>query len=273
MRKLLITFLTILISNTLMTAQNFGEQWDTYIASYEDGKPGSTTLRMDLINTSPIKNFDFVLVTGLTYETSNENGFPEGETFSILHKVGDELIEIISQETEFIFVGSFMYNKERLEYFYIKDTKNLIFKIEEFYKNKYPKYEFYLNIKEDKEWKYYKEFLYPNEETRNYMADQSILQNLEEAGDKLTKARRVDHWIYFSNEIEMNKCKEQLVKLKFNIQSSGINKETNLPFELQIWRIDKVDINSIYPITSNLRKEIKKYNGEYDGWETSVEKE
>jgi len=256
-----------------MTAQNSEEQWDTYMATYKDGKPGSTTLRMDLFNSTPIKNFDHVLVTGLTFKTSREDGFPEGETFNLLHKVGDELFEIIQKETEVIFVGSFMCNNERLEYFYIKELKNVAPKIEKLYKDKYSQYKFYLNIKEDKEWTYYRGFLYPNEQTRNYMADQSVLRNLEEAGDNLTKARRIDHWLYFSKETEMNKCKDELIKSNFNIQNAGINKETNLPFELQVWRIDNVDIDSIYPITSNLRIVAKKFNGEYDGWETSIEKE
>ena len=85
-----------------MNAQNSEERWDTYMATYEDGKSGSTTLRMDLIDYTPIESYDNVLVTGLTYETSKENGFPENETFSLLHKVADELIEIVEGETEFI---------------------------------------------------------------------------------------------------------------------------------------------------------------------------
>lgn len=255
-----------------MTAQSSEEQWDNYMATYEEGKLGLTTLRMDLINSIPIKNFNYILVTGLTYKTTKEDGFPENETFDLLHKVGEELIELIEKETELIIVGSFTYNKERLEYFYIKETKNIVSKIEEFYKSKYSQYKFYLNIKEDKEWTYYKDFLYPNEETQNYMADQSVLIHLEEAGDNLTKPRRVDHWLYFSKETKMNDCKEELIKLNFNIQYAGINEETNLPYELQVWRIDNVDIDSIYPITSKLRKITKKYDGEYDGWETFVEK-
>lgn len=256
-----------------MNAQNSEERWDTYMATYEDGKSGSTTLRMDLIDYTPIESYDNVLVTGLTYETSKENGFPENETFSLLHKVADELIEIVEGETEFILVGSFMYNNERLEYFYIKEPKNIISKIEKFYKDNYPNYKFYLNVKEDKEWTYYRDFLYPNEETKNYMADQSVLRNLEEAGDKLTKARRVDHWLYFSKELDMNICKEELIKSQFKVQNAAINNETTLPYELQVWRIDNVDIDSIYPITSNLRIVAQKYGGEYDGWETSVERE
>lgn len=272
MRKLLTILLIFLLTSLHMIGQNSEEHWDTYMASYENGKPGSTTLRMDLIDIAPMQDFNYVLVTGLVYETSKENGFPENETFSVLHNAADELIEIIQSETDFVLVGSFMHNGERLEYFYIKEQKNIISKIERFYKIKYPEYKFYLNIKEDKEWEYYLDFLYPNEETLNYMADQSVLRNLEEAGDDLIKARRVNHWLYFTKETEMNKCKAELIELGFIVHYAGINKETNLPFELQISRVDNVDISSIFPITSDLRKRAKKFNGEYDGWETSVEK-
>lgn len=105
------------------------------------------------------------------------------------------------------------------------------------------------------------------------MADQSVLRNLQEAGDDLTKARRVDHWFYFSTEMEMKACHEELIKLKFTTVASGINKETHLPYELHVWRVDHVDINTINPITTQLRVLAKKHHGEYDGWETAVEKE
>lgn len=68
-------------------------------------------------------------------------------------------------------------------------------------------------------------------------------------------------------------CEKEMLKMDFTVQYSGINKESTLPYELQVWRIDLVDINSIYPITSGLRKIAKENHGEYDGWETSVEKE
>ncbi len=85
------------------------------------------------------------------------------------------------------------------------------------------------------------------------MADQSVLRSLEEAGDQLTKARRIDHWFYFSAEDEMIQCKNELIKAKFNVEHTNINKESSLPFELIVWRVDHVDIDTIYPITSNLR--------------------
>ncbi|MCB0641979.1 MAG: ribonuclease E inhibitor RraB [Phaeodactylibacter sp.] len=105
------------------------------------------------------------------------------------------------------------------------------------------------------------------------MADLAVLRNLQEAGDPLIKARRVDHWLYFSTEVDLKRCKVELKKQHYSIQSSGKVQNTTLPFELHIWRIDNVDIDSIYPITARLRAIAKKYNGEYDGWETAVEKD
>ncbi len=76
--------------------------------------------------------------------------FTENETLAILHNVADQLIEIVKKEADYFNVGSFMYDKERLEYFYLKEPKDLVTVIENFYKEKYPEYKFFVNIKEDK---------------------------------------------------------------------------------------------------------------------------
>lgn len=263
----------LLITSWTIAAQNPVEYWDTYLASYEKGKPGSITLRMDLINMAPIKKLPFVVVTGITYTTSRDDGFPENETFSILYKIEDELIDLINNTTESYFVGSFTYKKERLEYFYTNDIQGLKEKIKEFYISNYPDFKYYLNIKEDKNWDYYKKFLYPNQETLNYMSDQKVVKSLQDAGDPLTKDRRVDYWIYFPTKSDMDNCAIALKKKGFSIQSKENNPELKLPFELQIWNINKVDLDSIYKITHELREIVKPFNGEYDGWETFVIKE
>ncbi|MFS4446394.1 DUF695 domain-containing protein [Maribacter sp. 2307UL18-2] len=257
---------------SMVYGQTANEQWDSYIASYENGTPGSTTIRMDLIDDSPVSDFEHVLVTGLTYETSREDGFPEKKTFTLLHKVEDELTELIGRQTKVLLVGSFTHKKERLQYYYLTDPTGIKEKLEEFYTENYPDYEYYIHLKADSLWSYYTDFLYPNEDIKNYMGDQSVVANLEEAGDKLIKKRRVDHWLYFKTETDLKKCEAEVAQLDFTIEFSGTNKKSELPFELRIWRNDKVDINSIYPITTSLRKIAKINHGTYDGWETSVEK-
>ena len=273
MKRQILLFFIISLSTISVTSQSISESWESYIATYDENKPGSTTVRMDLLDRTPIPNFNYVLVTGLTYESEREDGFPQGDTFELLHKVGDELIEILKTNGDNLLVGSFMYNFQRLEYFYLKSDNDIEKQLEEFYKSKYPNNKYYINLKEDKNWSYYRDFLYPNDDTLNYISDQKVVDQLIKSGDNLEKERRIDHWIYFSNKKNMELFKTEVTKSNFKIEFSGINDQTDLPFEIRIWRVDKVDIESIHPITNNLRKLAIKYNGDYDGWETSVESE
>ena len=82
MKKLLTLILVLFINFSF--SQEDVENWQTYMASYEGGKPGSTTVRMDLIDSAPISGYNYVLVTGITYESEREDGFPKGdETFNL----------------------------------------------------------------------------------------------------------------------------------------------------------------------------------------------
>lgn len=271
MKRQILALLLFFFTIISLSSQNKAEKWESYLATYEKNKPGSTTIRMDLVDRAPIPDYNFVLVTGLTFESKREDGFPQGETFDILHKVGDELVKLLNNNGENLLVGSFMFDFQRLEYFYLKSDTGIQKQLEEFYKRKYPKNKFYINIKEDKKWTYYLDFLYPNDDTLNYISDEKVVNQLRESGDSLEKKRRVDHWIYFSKKENMKLFKAEITKSNFKIEFSGINNESYLPFEIRIWRIDKVDIDSIYPITNFLRKLAMKCNGDYDGWETSVE--
>ncbi len=271
-KRFLLTTALVLIGCGTVYCQSASEHWDSYIAIYEDGAPGATTLRMDLINSYQLTSLKYVLVTGITYKTSRPDGFPDNETFDTLYTIGDELLESVTRMTTATLAGSFTYQSERLEYFYLKDTVGIRQEIEDYYNSNYPGYQYYLNVKEDEKWTYYTDFLYPNEQTLNYMADQSVIRKLVEAGDKLNITRRVDHYLFFKSKSDLTLCKTELETKGFNIDSSTINTEFDMPFTLHIWKESKVDIDSIHPVTSELRELAKKYKGIYDGWETSVEK-
>lgn len=254
---------------TNLVSQDKVEHWETYMASYEDGKPGSTTVRMDLIEKAPILDYNYVLVTGITYKSEREDGLPKGdETFKLLHKIGGELDTLLKQEAEGMLVGSFTNNFERLEYFYLKSDNGIKEKVETFYKTNYPNKTYSLNIKEDKKWEYYTQFLYPNEATQNYMSDMRLINELKEAGDNLTKVRRVDHWMYFKTTEDLERFTEDIKKLDFEIEFSGRKGVAKFPYSLQFYKYNKVDIDTINPITSALRNMGKDYNAKYDGWET-----
>lgn len=102
-------------------------------------------------------------------------------------------------------------------------------------------------------------------------SNQKVVNALLNEGDKLTKSREVFHWIYFKTEEDRKDFLKEVISKKFElVKSNKIDGE--FPYQLQIKRIDKVDKKSVDEYVIYLWGEALKNNGDYDGWETSVEK-
>lgn len=102
-------------------------------------------------------------------------------------------------------------------------------------------------------------------------ANKKVIKTLIDQGDKLITPREVFHWIYFKNENDKNNYLKEVLKEGFVLVSS--NKiDDKFPYQLQIKRIDKVDENSVNEYVIYLWEKAIEYNGDYDGWETSIEK-
>ena len=102
-------------------------------------------------------------------------------------------------------------------------------------------------------------------------ANQKVIKALLNAGDKLIASREVFHWIYFKNEDEKNDYVKEVAQEGFEVVSSNVI-DDKFPYQLQIKRIDKVDENSVNKYVIYLWETSLKCNGDYDGWETSIEK-
>lgn len=126
--------------------------------------------------------------------------------------------------------------------------------------------------------RYYKEFrrieLLTNTPLQyQKMQNIKVLQSLKSNGDKLIKTRNVFHWTKFKTNDERTKFIADVKEQNFEIESDFENKKTEYPYIVVIKRKDKVDLDSVNKYTTQLCKLVLKYKGEYDAWETSVEKE
>lgn len=247
------------------------EHWDTYIARWAEG-PGSVSLNMALINVCPKSTMPFVIVTGVTYKNCREDGFPLKGEFENLYKISDAVNALVAEMTVSEHAGTFTIQCERLDYIYVKDTVGIREKLAALYSTNFKDYKYYTNIKPDQEWKAYTEFLYPDEETFEYMANEKVIDNLLKSGDDLSKARQVDHWLYFATVKQRDAFLEQIKPENFKVEAMQTIKENKLPFQLHISRVDSIEIRSISLVTINLRKIAKSHSGYYDGWETYVVK-
>lgn len=97
------------------------------------------------------------------------------------------------------------------------------------------------------------------------------LQALEDAGDDFTVSRDIFHWIYFKTQADVNDFIQEVASKEF--QTVRIKTVDNmLPYQLQIKIKSPVSKEIIEDQTQYLLGAARKCNGDYDGWETSVEK-
>ena len=91
-----------------------------------------------------------------------------------------------------------------------------------------------------------------------------VLSALTKAGDNPAIEREVEHFIYFSNELDMESFSSEIVKMGYpyepTAQQPGVLVKTMLT-------ADEIEIHAISLKLHNLSV---KYNGEYDGWGTLV---
>ncbi|MFT3825030.1 MAG: DUF695 domain-containing protein [Chitinophagaceae bacterium] len=261
-----LTLLPGLLFSLLANAQE--DNWDVYMSQQDKGL-ASTMINLSLKAEAPVKKMPFLLITGVKFKDCTEDGMPSKKEFDNLYKVEDSIENIITENIQAKHAGTYTYACERQEYYYVSDTAGIRKKLQAMYKKNFPGYTGYVNIRKDQSWSGYLDFLYPSEEVLEFMKNQKVLLNLTQAGDKLEKERKVDHFIYFTSEKDQDCFITYATAQNFKVE--GKDKVTGTrPFKLQISRTDKVDAVSITPLTLELRKQASRCNGDYDGWETFV---
>lgn len=263
----------ILFAQLSLHAQVPKENWDTYMATYKKGV-GSVILNMALKEKAPVLGFNYLVITGVKIKECTPEGFATEQEFQKLYKISDAVTELIDKKKRSIAAGTFTYQCERLDYFYVNDTTLLRKYLNDFYKTYYPQYSYIIQLQEDRSWSRYLTFLYPNEETIESMKNQKVLLQLTKAGDKLTKERRIDHVLYFKTEEERRNFFLWAHEQKFLMDKDGLSKDTSAhPFVLKIYKVDKPDLTTINRLTLYLAKEATRFNGIYSGWETFIIKD
>jgi uncharacterized protein (TIGR01619 family) len=183
-------------------------------------------------------------------------------------EIEDKMIEKLTKDE--IFAGRITSNGLRDFYFYTKDKK-IEFVFQDILK-KHEKFKTKVTFEVDENWNKYYQLLYPTDEEFQKIGNRSVLDNLEEGGDKLTLEREVFHWIYFKTEKDQENFIKEVGKLNFSVVDKNKIKD-EFPYQLQIKRVDKVDEESVNEYVIQLWTLAPKYNGNYDGWETSIEKQ
>lgn len=122
----------------------------------------------------------------------------------------------------------------------------------------------------DAEWGYYRTFLLPDIERRQWMQDRRVVEGLAENGDSPATPRRVDHWIYFAASRKRNTFITAVALQGFDVEERLEDAGGDRPYGARVHRVDAVELEHIHEVVMMLHELAAEHEGEYDGWETSV---
>jgi uncharacterized protein (TIGR01619 family) len=248
------------------------EEWDFYFSNVDD-VIGSFYIDLGLIDIAPVSDKPNLVWISVQVNNPREDGLSSSEEFETLKAIEDRLQGLILAKHNAIYAGRLTTDGRRDLYFYVGDTM-LYDKYISQSMVAFPSYSFDFGINEDKQWEQYLNFMYPNPRQYQSIKNRRVIDNLEEHGDLLAKERPVDHWIFFKTEADKEKFVLKISNDGFTIVTNDYDKELGeTPFRLHISRADKVDHKSVDDYVLKLWGLAEECNGEYDGWETSIEKE
>lgn len=243
--------------------------WEAYVLNYEKG-PGSVLLDVNLKQLAPVKTHPYLLITGVTFKNCTPDRLPQQKEFPHLYEISKTIRTEMEQMGVATLAGTYTYQCQRLDYYYLSDTTGVREQLNKLYRRHFKHYPASVEITQDSTWEVYNDFLYPSDEVFEFMRNQPVVAQLQSNGDSLTAERRVDHMLYFTTAEDRTNFINYAQNARFKVEHLNFIKAEEKPYQLQISRTDKVDINSISKVTAELRKQARIDNGAYDGWETSI---
>lgn len=270
-----ITFLLILIFSYSCQSggkMKYESDWAPYFCKVND-TIASIFVDLGLKTIAPDEQKQELLWVFIKMKAVREDGFPEDGEFSTLNKIEDQLTKVIEKRQKAVNAGRVTTAGRREFYFFASTTKDFDKNVK-FVMTKFSGYEYQIGTKPDPLWTEYFKFLYPEPMQYQSIQNMKVIENLKKAGDNLEKARMVSHWVYFKDSLSREEYINEVQGLGYqpNIEYKTFKSDEEFPFGIMVERIDKVDFNSIDPVIIDLWKRAKSHNGDYDGWETSVEK-
>jgi hypothetical protein len=95
-----------------------------------------------------------------------------------------------------------------------------------------------------------------------------VLDQLRRLGDDLSTERPVDFYLYFPNERDAERVRDELLRAGFSVECQASASDSKwLCLATKMMRPDLVDLDST---RTTLEQIAANFGGEFDGWETQV---
>jgi hypothetical protein len=148
--------------------------WWRYMARYDKGV-GVVNADLALRQRAPLADYPFLVITGSTYKTNIINPLPDKKEIARLKELEAQELAVIRAAGPIVYAGNLAYAGEYTHYVYAQKVDGVKEALDKLYAGPAQvckKCRNFTVIKEDKDWRIYQKFLYPNPQTRNFYRGQ-----------------------------------------------------------------------------------------------------
>jgi hypothetical protein len=246
------------------------EIWESYMKPV-DGRPAAVAFNAEAAETAPdaalaIAGFVKVALCQPTEEglicdaEADEIGFIEDRLeFEVLrYRIGKYMGRIVSDgEVHFIFYLSMDFEWPD---------------IAEVALGAFGTYSYSAASRPDPEWEIYFKLLYPTVREWQMIHNHHTCEQLQSAGDNLRLPRAIEHRAYFDTEEQAAMFQAQIEAERFTVSRKIAPDDAQTMYGLLFYRIDSPYFYDIDALTLKLIDWTEAFEGQYDGWETSLVK-
>lgn len=257
-----------------MKAQTEKIEWVNYHSMFMGVMPASIKVRLDLIESAPIKKYPYLLITRIPFKDNSKYGIAESKsTKQFLTDYNSELNNFLTNNYKAIPLGWIEMESEHIEYYMVEKKSDMQERLESFYNTKYPNLKSTTTISKDENWRQYTQVLILRYEIENSQWNQKIIQRFQEVGGNIDEKKLVDHSMKFTSEKGMLEFKHGIMNRGFKIEEEKVIDAKETYYRIKIWREELVSLANINLLTIRLKDFAYECGGKHEGWGVKVAKE
>lgn len=184
-----------------------------------------------------------------------------------LENFSDDLKTTLESSMDALFVGRVMKEGWAEFYFYAPQSKrfeNLSSEV----MNRHGGYAYERGSSRDSKWEMYIDNLFPDPYGLLSIQNRHTITALIEAGDDLTIAREVEHYLFFQTKSAMERAVSQLASHGFEVKEYVTDDESDYAYGVILLKNEPITPEVVDETTTSLYESAIQEHGHYEGWST-----
>jgi regulator of RNase E activity RraB len=238
------------------------DEWDFYFLRVDD-EPASIFIDMGIARSAPMPGFDKAAYLRVWMNNPRPDGLSSQEEYEALVALEEAVTVAVEKSGSTAYVGRNTSSGRRDFFFYTREDAAFMECVSAAL-SKFAEYKTEIRTRADPDWNVYLDFLYPNADEKQRMANRGVIEALGKHGDDGRAPRQIDHLIIVGDRQQADRLARAVTGHGFALKPGTPTEQPDALWWVEFHKVEApVEIDEATIMLSRLARE---HDGEYDGW-------